>query len=183
MLATLLAEGAQGAKEVINPVLPVVPELIWGAVFFFTLLILMKFVLLPPVKAGMRRREEQVRNDLEAAEKARSEADGVRRDYDATLAEARAEAGRIIDESRQAAETKRAAVLAATDAETGAQRHEALAEIDAQRQSAMEQLRPLVGDIAVQAASKVVQRPVDPAQAKAAIDAYVDAQGGIGGAK
>src|SRR3954464_15592454 len=119
MLAVLsiLAEGGGEAKEVVNPVIPDTPELFWGAVAFFLLLILMNWVLLPPLKQAMRKRDEQVRADDEAAERAAVDSEQVRRDYDATLAEARAEAARIVDEARQSADEKRADIIRAADDE------------------------------------------------------------------
>ena len=54
MLATILslaAEGGEEAAETVNPVLPTGPELFWGALFFAALWILMRYVLLPPVRA------------------------------------------------------------------------------------------------------------------------------------
>ena len=91
MLATILslaAEGGEEAAETVNPVLPTGPELFWGALFFAALWILMRYVLLPPVRAVMRQRDEQRLADEEGTERAKVEAEKVRRDYDATLAEA-----------------------------------------------------------------------------------------------
>ena len=64
-----------------------------GLSAFFLLLILMNWVLLPPIKQAMRKRDEQLRGDEEAAERAVVDSEQVRRDYDATLAEALSAAG------------------------------------------------------------------------------------------
>src|SRR6478736_2787542 len=122
MLATalsILAEGAEAKPP--NPVIPTTPELVWGAIAFFGLLIIMNWVLLPPLRKAMAKRDEQIRGDQEAAERAAVEGEQVRRDYDATLAEARAEAARIVDDARQAAEAQRAEILRAAEDEVGAQ--------------------------------------------------------------
>lgn len=170
---SILSEAGEGAEEVANPVLPVLPEVIWGAIFIFSLLILMKFVLLPPIKAAMRKREERIRADEEAAERADHEAEQIRRDYDATLAEARAEAARIIDEARQAAEAKRAQVIRAAEEEVAAAKQAALAELDSERAAALTNLRSDVAAIAVAAAGKVIQKPLDVAANQAIVDAHV----------
>lgn len=175
---TLLAEGGEEAKEVVNPVIPDLPEVIWGGIAFFALLILMNWVLLPPLKQAMRKREEQLRGDEEAAERAAVEAEQVRRDYDATLAEARAEAARIVDEARQAAEAQRAEIIRAAEDEVAAQRQEALASLDAERSSALDSLRTQVAAIAVEAAGKVVQQPLDVGANQATVDAHVSSAGG-----
>lgn len=179
ILASAAAEAGTEAGEVINPVIPEKPELIWGAISFFLLLVLMWAVCLPPIKKAMRQRDEQILGDEEAAERARVEGEQVRRDYEATLAEARREASRIIDEARQAAEARRAEIVGAVEAEVAAQRQEALAEIEAGRQQALGQLRSVVGEIAVNAASKVVQKPLDLAANQATVDAHVNQAGGL----
>ena len=111
MLATILslaAEGGEEAAETVNPVLPTGPELFWGALFFAALWILMRYVLLPPVRAVMRQRDEQRLADEEGTERAKVEAEKVRRDYDATLAEARTQASATVDEARARARRQHA---------------------------------------------------------------------------
>ena len=44
----------------LNPVIPTTPEMVWGAISFFVLLIMMWAVCLPPIKKVMRQREEQL---------------------------------------------------------------------------------------------------------------------------
>ena len=180
MLATitLLAAGG-GEKAATNPVIPTVPEMVWVAISFFALLILMWAVLLPPIKKAMRQREEQIRGDLESAEKASVEAEQVRRDYEATLAEARAEAGRIVEEARTAADARRGELVRAAEAEIAEARHVAMAELDEMRQAAIGQLRGEVGGIAVAAASKVVGKDLAVASNQSVVDAYVTQAGGL----
>ena len=184
MLATalsVLAEGG-GEKEVINPVLPETPQLVWGAIFFFALLILMYAVCLPPIRKAMRQRDERVRGARGAAERPRQEGEQLRRDYDATLAEARAEAARIVDEARAEAEARRVELLRAAEDDVAAQRAEALASLDAERARALEGLVPQLSELAVGAASKVVQRPLDVAGNRSGVESHVSASNG-GGAR
>mgnify|MGYP000910520287 CR=1 FL=1 len=172
-LLSVIAEGGEKAKEVVNPVIPDIPELIWGGIAFFLLLILMNWVLLPPIKQAMRRREEQLRGDQEAAERALVDSENVRRDYDATLAEARAEAARIVDEARQGAETERAAILKAAEDEVATLKQTAMADLEAERSAALGSLRGDVAQIAVVAAGKVVQKPLDVSSNQSVVDAFV----------
>jgi len=175
MLATLSAVAAEAAeKEVVNPVLPTSNELVYGAIFFFLLLIFMWAVCLPPIRKAMRQRDEQVQADKEAGERALAEAEQIRRDYDATLAEARHEASRIIEEARQAADVRRTEIIGAVETEVAAARQAAMAEIDAQRAAALGELTGEVAGIATQAASQVVQRELDPAAQRSVVDAYVN---------
>ena len=160
VLSVLAAEGGE-AKEVVNPVIPEVSEMVWGAIAFFLLLILMYSVCLPPLRQAMKRREDAIRGDQEAAERAVTEGEQVRRDYNATLAEARAEASRIVDEARQSAEAARAEGIRAAEDEAAALKQSALADLETQRATAINSLGTDVTTLAVNAASKVVQRPLD----------------------
>ena len=159
--------------EDVNPVSFDGPNIFWGAVFFFVLLILMYTVCLPPVRKAMRQRAEQNLHDEEAAEKAHVEAEQVRRDYDATLADARAEAARIVDEARSAADAERVAKVSAVEAELAATRHEVMAELDEQRGRALGAIVGDVAGLATEAASKVVQKPLDAAAQQSIVDEFV----------
>lgn len=163
------------AAEVVNPVEPDVPAMVWGAIFFFILLILMYSVCLPPIRKAIRQRAEQQRLDEETAERARTEAEQVRRDYDATLADAHAEAAQIVDDARAAAEAERSRRVAEVDAELAAERQAVMAELETQRAAALEGLKVDVTSLATAAASKVVDRELDAGAQQAVIDEFVAA--------
>jgi F-type H+-transporting ATPase subunit b len=180
MLAQLSVLAAETeSAEKINPVVPdIVGEIFWGAVFFFLLWILMRYVCLPPLLRVRAQRDAQVQADNEAAEAAAAQAEQVRRDYDATIGEARSEASRVLEEARAAAEAQRAQRVAAVEAEINAERQAAMAEIEQERAAALGQLTGDVADLAVTAASKVVQAPLDPASTRPIVDEYVNRSGG-----
>ena len=177
MLATalrVLAEG--GTEEVINPVIPELSEMFWGALSFFSLLVLMYVVCLPPLRKAMRQRDDQVRGDQEAAERARQEGEQLQRDYDATLAEARTEAARIVDEARGAADARRAELIGAAEDDVAEQRAQAMAELATERQRALTGLVPQLSELAVGAASRVVQRQLDVSGNRTVVEAHMSGQ-------
>lgn len=180
MLALLSALAADAAEEAtINPVVPdEIGEIFWGAVSFFGLWILMRYVCLPPLMKVREERAKKVLSDQEAAANAETQAEQVRRDYDATLREARSEADRIIEEARSAAEARRSAVVGQAETEVAEQRAAAVAELDAERAAAVSRIRGDVAQLAVSAASKVVQSDLDVASNQATIDEYVNRASG-----
>jgi F-type H+-transporting ATPase subunit b len=123
-------------------------------------------------------RETQAQADREAAASAEQQAEQVRRDYEATLGEAKAEASRIIEEARASAEHQRGQVVQAAESEVAEQRQVAMAELDTARASALNQIKGDVADLAVAAASKVVQTDLDVAANRATVDDYVNRSGG-----
>ena len=89
--------------EAPNPILPEVNEIIWGGGAFLVLLVLMWWKLLPPIKQGLTDRQERIRTDLEAAETAKTDAEQVLSQYQAQVANAKAEANKIIEDARKTA--------------------------------------------------------------------------------
>ena len=90
-----------------SPILPAKNELIWGTISFVVLFVLLWKFAWPGIKKGMDARTERIRDDLDAAEAAKTEAEHVLDDYQAQLADARNESARIIEEARQQADALR----------------------------------------------------------------------------
>lgn len=170
-LISVLAEEAPD----INPVVPDdMGEIFWGVVSFFGLWILLRYVCLPPLMKIREERAAKAQSDLEAASTAETQTEQVRRDYDTTLAEARAQAGRIIEEARNAADAQRADAVRHADSEVAESRAAEMAAIDAARAEALAAIRSDVGELATSAASAVLGAELDPSSTRATVDAYVD---------
>ena len=82
------------------------------------------------------------------------------------------------EEARAAAEATRGQKVAGVETEIAAERQAAMAELDAERAAALGQLSGDVADLAVAAASKVVQAPLDAASHRSTVDDYVNRSGG-----
>jgi F-type H+-transporting ATPase subunit b len=157
-----------------NPILPTMPELYWAIGCFFVLWALMKFVLLKPIQKTMADRSAKIRGDLEAAEAAKDEGQSALHEYEASLASARAEAGRIIDDARVQAEEQRKEILAAAEAEVAQLRASANAEVNEAKNEALASMRGSVATIAVQAAEAVVQKRLDAVAQRQIVDDYLN---------
>jgi len=177
--ASILTFAAESgvAEQPNNPILPVPNELFWGFITFVALWALMKFVLLPPVQKTMAERDDKVRGDLAHAETSSSQADAALAEYEASLASARVEASRIIDDARTQAEATRKQTIAAAEAEVGELRAAAAAEVAEAKAQALASMRESVAAIAVQAAQAVVQKPLDVGAQRATVDEYLNRVG------
>jgi F-type H+-transporting ATPase subunit b len=152
-------------------------ELVWGSISFVILLALFFKWGYPAVVKSMKAREDRIRADLEGAEGAKSEADHVLTEYRAQLAEARSEAGRIIDEARQAADQVRRDLIARAETDAADLRTRAQEDIRLAGERAMADLRGRVSDLAIELAEKVVERNLDRDTQIALIDNYINSVG------
>jgi F-type H+-transporting ATPase subunit b len=141
-------------------------------VFLLLVWFTMKFIW-PPLANAMDERAKRIADGLSAAERAQAEL----KDADARVAEeikkARVQATEIVDKAH--AQANQIVDKAKTDALLEAARVKASAQsdIDGMVGKAREALRGQVAALAVQGASKIVQREIDPAAHKALLDQLV----------
>ncbi|MGH8939302.1 MAG: ATP synthase F0 subunit B, partial [Actinomycetes bacterium] len=71
------ADDPEACQESPNLILPATDELVWGSISFLVLLFLLYKFAYPQVKQGMDARTERIRAELQAADAAKSDAEGV----------------------------------------------------------------------------------------------------------
>jgi len=175
MLYLLLAAEEEG-EAAANPILPTSNELFWGAISFAALYFLIRYVLLPPVQRVMNDRAATIQADLDAADAARAQAATASSELDDQLAGVRAEAAAVIDAARSEAEAERQRLLARAEREVSAMKEIAETEIARDREEAMASLRPQVAELAVGAASKVMNRQINLEAARPLVNRLLDNQ-------
>jgi len=175
-LSSSLLAATEG-ESTSNPIIPEWFEVIWGSIAFFLLLIVMWKLALPPIRRAMEARTDRIQGDLDAAASAKAEAEELRASYDSRIAEANAEAARIIEEARAAAEAVRQERLAAIEPEIAERRAQAEADIAAARERAMAEVRSDITSIAVGAAEQVVRASIDEAAHAQLIEDYIERVG------
>jgi F-type H+-transporting ATPase subunit b len=161
-------------QEAPNPLLPETNEIIWGAIGFLVVFFFVWKYGLPQMRTAMNNRTEKIRGDLQAAEDQRTQADALLTDYRAQLNDAKAEAGRIIEEARQAADQIKRDQEARLQDEPAELRTRAVADIDDAKGRAMDDLRSEVASLAIGAAETVVQRNLDAATQTQLVEDYIN---------
>jgi F-type H+-transporting ATPase subunit b len=172
-------QGTDPAKcqEAPNPILPATNEIVWGGMAFVLLLIALWKFALPPLKKGMSDRTERIRTDLERADGAKAEAEGVLAEYRAQLADAKTEATRIIEEARQTGDAVRADMQKRAEADILDMRQRAQADIEAAKIQAIADLRQEVGSLAIGAAELVVKKSLDRETQQQLVEDYINQVG------
>jgi len=180
MLAMLvLAAEETGSGH--NPILPATNEVVVGAISFLIVFFVLWKLAFPGIKAAMEARADKIRGDLDAAESQKNQAQQVLEDYQRQLADARSEAGRIIEESRRAADDLRRDLMAKAESEAAELRQRAQADIDATVARAKADLQREVASFAVTIAERVVERNLDRDAQLALIERYINEVGAMGG--
>jgi F-type H+-transporting ATPase subunit b len=169
---------ADDCQKAPSPLLPAKNEIIWGSASFAVLLIAVWKFGVPAVKNMEKAREDRIRNDLESAEAAKTDAEAEKTQYLAQIAGAKDEAGRLIEEARQAAETVRADLIARAETEANDIRARPQADIANQRNQAMAQLRTDVASLSIDLAGRIVERNLDSDTNRQLVDSFIDQVGG-----
>jgi F-type H+-transporting ATPase subunit b len=164
-------------QESPNPILPETNELVWGGLSFAVLLGLMWKFGLPPVRKMLKDREDRIRDDLERAEQAKVEAEGVLEDYRRQLAEARTEASQIIEASREQAEEVRRELITKAESDAAEVRQRAAEDARLASDRAMTELRASVADLSIELAEKVVEHNLDHDTQIQLIESYINQVG------
>ncbi len=165
-----------------NPILPETNELIWGSLSFMVLFLLMAKVALPPMQKSMQARSDKIANSLDEAEQAKTEAGVVLADYQRQLADAKSEAGRIIEEARQSADSVKRDLMARAESEAVEQRRRNAEQIAAERDRVMSELQSQVAVVAVEMAERVVESSLDREASLRLIENYINTVGSSGAA-
>jgi len=161
-----------------SPIAPEVKELAWGAGAFFLLLILMRLVLFPRLKAGMDARYGKIRGDHQTADETRAAARAEVAEYEAELATVKAEVRQRIDVARQTLEGERTTALAAANERISARRAEAIAATEAARAAAAQHIEEAVADVSSRAAELATGRRPDPAAVSGIVSSLMAGGGG-----
>jgi F-type H+-transporting ATPase subunit b len=147
------------------------PQLVWLLITFGLLLILMSRVALPRVAGVLKARETRIQEDLDRAERLKTDADATLGEYHKTIAQARAKAQGELRQSQAAI----AAEAAKRDADFAARLNErtqaAEGNIAAAKTRALADLRGLSAEVTGSVLGKVAGVSLAPAQVQAAVDA------------
>jgi F-type H+-transporting ATPase subunit b len=175
-LSLLAAEAGGAAAEGAtskNPIVPELNELVYSLIAFVVLIVLFKKFAFKPIQEGLEARTKRIRDDLDTAESAKTQAESVLADYKKQLADAKAESDKIIDEARKQAEKVKDDVIAKANDEAAEIKAKASADIEAARASALASLQTSVAEIAIELAEKVVEKNLDRETNKRLIESFI----------
>jgi F-type H+-transporting ATPase subunit b len=148
---TTAADAAQGSVAA-APGMPQLDFSTWGNQIFWLMvtLVVIYYVLsqiaLPRIASVLEDRQNTILKDLTTAENLKRRAEDAEKAYDAALAQARTEAGRIAAQARAAIQADLDAAIARADVEIGERTAEGEAAIAAIRRSATDSITEVARD-------------------------------------
>ena len=147
------------------------PQLVWLAISFAALYLLMAKLALPRIAEVLEERTRRREDNLARAEELEAQAEAAARAYQQVLAEARGSAHDRLTASAEAAKARSEAAIGERDRKLAGDIAAAEAAIGDSRQDALKEATAIAGEAARLAAAKLAGIEVDEAAAQAAADA------------
>lgn len=141
--------------------------------FLVLVIVLAKFAYKPLCNI-MDECKNKIASDLESAEKAKTDAEAVKAEYAAKLAEAKQEAQAIVDAARKTAQAAHDKIMADTKAEQDQVIATAKEAIALEQKKAMDEVRAQVINLSMIAASKIVEQKLGSEEDKQMASKIVD---------
>ena len=157
-----------------NPLIPHLSEIIASLVFALILWALIAKFVVPRFEQTYAERTAAIQGGIEKAEQAQREAKIALDKYEAQLAEARGEAGKIRDEAREQGKQILAEMREQAQTESARIIAAGQAQIENERNQTVVQLRGEIGGLATTLAGRIVGESLeDDARARRTIDRFL----------
>ena len=136
-------------------------------------LVIFKKLLLNPVKKVIAERKAKADSQIADAEKLRTEAEAMKAEYEQNLQNARTEANQIVAAAQKTAAARSEELLGAARAQAAALKQKAETDIAQERKKAVNEVKDEIGGMAMEIASKVVEREIKEADHQDLIDEFI----------
>ena len=134
--------------------------------------ILKKF-LFKPVQKVMNERQAQVDRIYGDANQSRAQAEQMKQEYEQRLASAREEADGLVKNAVQTAQKRSDQMVSEASAQASRIKQKADEEIAQQKKKMLQDVRDEISDLAVEIASKVVEREISPRDYDGFVDEFI----------
>ena len=136
-------------------------------------LVIFKKFLLKPIKQMIADRKAKADSEIADAQKLRTEAEAMKAEYEQNLQNARTEANQIVATAQKTATARSEEIVGEARAQAAALKQKAEADIAQERKKAVNEVKDEIGGIAMEIASKVVEREISEKDHKDLIDEFI----------
>jgi F-type H+-transporting ATPase subunit b len=154
-----------------------ISQVVWGAIIFVVLYIMLSRTALPLVASVLEERATKIAKDLDEARAAKAQADDGMREADAATAKARAESQAAINAALDEAKTAATAQAEVLNTRLEKQLQESETQIAQARASAMSALRQVATETAATVVTRLTGKEPDAGRLDSAIGSALTARG------
>ncbi len=147
--------------------------MIWTIITFVVLLVVLRKIAWKPLLAALDEREQNIKEALEQAQKTQRETELVLAENQRRTDQGFKKAEEIVQQARQEAEQMRQKMLQEAKAESRRVTEQGLRRIEAEQRAALEEIRKVAGDLAIQAAGRLIQVSLSDQQQREIVDKFL----------
>ena len=177
LLALPAAAMAEGMPQLDFKTPLTISQVVWGAIIFVVLYIMLSRTALPLVASVLEERATKIAKDLDEARAAKAQADAGMREADAATAKARAESQAAINAALDEAKTAAAAQAEVLNTRLEKQLQESETQIAQARASSMSALRQVATETAATVVTRLTGKEPDAGRLDSAIGSALTARG------
>ena len=156
-----------------KPVVTISWELLFQIINTVILFLVLKKILFKPVLNIIEKRENMIQEDLATGAKAKNEGIALKKEYEEKVSIAKEEGREIIRQATARAEEKSNQIVSDAQAEAVALKAKASKDIAQEKEQAIAEIRNDISDIAILAASKVLEEDIDKSKHEDLIEKFI----------
>lgn len=157
----------------VKPLIGVTYEIIFQLINTFLVFVILKKLLFKPVLGVIEAREKDIKENLAHGELAKNEGISLKKEYEEKIGSAKNEGQEIIKQATLRAEQKEAEIISTAKQEAQSLREKASKDVEQERQKVMNEIKNDISNIAVLAASKVIEKDIDKSKHEELINNFI----------
>ena len=147
--------------------------LLWTFVNLIVFFLILKKLLFQPVMGMIEKREQMISGQIEDAEQKNTQAGLLKEKYEAELKNANQEAAMIVKTAKERGKEEYEKILRDAGAEASKIIADASKTVETEREKAVQGIQNEIAQVAIAAASKVIQENVDQASNEKILDDFL----------
>lgn len=150
-----------------------IPQLIATGILFLVL----RHFLFGPISERLKARSQSIVDDIDSAKSQREEVEVIKKDYELKLSEAKEEARDIVEGAKKRGDQLKDEIVVEAKNEASNILEKARTDMEREKEKVLDDLKSEVVDIAMLAASKVIEKDLDKNTHKNMINKFIDEVG------
>ncbi|SDZ87270.1 F-type H+-transporting ATPase subunit b [Lachnospiraceae bacterium NK3A20] len=135
---------------------------------------LIKKFLFKPINNILEKRQTMTDQEITDARAAKEEADGLKQQYESSIADAQMKATEIVQNAQKEAQVRADGIVAAAQTEAADLKSKAEADITQEKKKAINEVKNEIGGLAMDIAGKVVEKEIHEEDHKKLIDDFIN---------